>query len=91
MLLMLDVQPGQADPIDEIRRLEPWLRQPDVGPALDPEWEVGPGEVPGRVFGRTSGSELNAITAYLSALTVKHRLPEKLFVFHQLTTADRER
>ncbi|TDD22295.1 hypothetical protein E1218_19535 [Kribbella turkmenica] len=85
MLLMLDVQPGQAKPIDEIRRLEPWLRQPDVGLAVDPEWQVGPGQVPGRVFGRTSGAELNGIAAYLSGLVAKYRLPEKLFVFHQLT------
>ncbi|WP_344171182.1 hypothetical protein [Kribbella lupini] len=85
MLLMLDVQPGQAKPLDEVRRLEPWLRQPDVGLAVDPEWQVGPGQVPGRVFGRTSGAELNEIGAYLSALTTKYRLPEKVFVFHQLT------
>ncbi|GAB2650737.1 hypothetical protein [Kribbella swartbergensis] len=85
MLLMLDVQPGQAKPIDEIRRLERWLRQPDVGLAVDPEWQVGPGQVPGRVFGRTSGAELNGIAAYLSGLVTRYRLPEKLFVFHQLT------
>lgn len=86
MLLMLDVQPGQAKPIDEVRHLEPWLRQPDVGLAVDPEWQVGPGQVPGRVFGRTSGAELNELGAYLSALTTKYRLPEKVFVFHQLTS-----
>ncbi|MFI5735266.1 hypothetical protein ACIA49_34460 [Kribbella sp. NPDC051587] len=85
MLLMLDVQPGRAKPLDEIKRLEPWLRQPDVGLAVDPEWEVGPGQVPGRVFGRTTGAELNAIAAYLSGLVTTNRLPEKLFVFHQLS------
>jgi hypothetical protein len=85
MLLMLDVQPGRAKPLDEVRRLEPWLSQPDVGLALDPEWQVGPGQVPGRVFGRTSGAELNSVAAYLAGLVRRHRLPEKLFVFHQLT------
>jgi hypothetical protein len=84
MLLMLDVQPGRADPLDEVRRLEPWLRQPDVGLAVDPEWQVGAGQVPGRVFGRTTGRELNSIAAYLSTLVTRYRLPEKLFVFHQL-------
>jgi hypothetical protein len=84
MLLMLDVQPGRATPLDEVRRLEPWLKQPDVGLAVDPEWEVGAGQVPGRVFGRTTGTELNGIGAYLSALVTRYRLPEKLFVFHQL-------
>jgi hypothetical protein len=85
MLLMLDIQPGRAKPLAEARLLERWLRQPDVGLAVDPEWEVGPGQVPGRVFGRTSGSELNSIGAYLSALVTRYRLPEKLFVFHQLS------
>jgi hypothetical protein len=84
MLLMLDVQPGHAKPLDEVRRLEPWLRQPDVGLAVDPEWEVGAGQVPGRVFGRTSAAELNSIAAYLSAIVVRDKLPQKLFVFHQL-------
>ncbi|WP_112248898.1 hypothetical protein [Kribbella monticola] len=84
MLLMLDVQPGRANPVDEVRRLEPWLRLPDVGLAVDPEWQVGPGQVPGRVFGRTTGPQLNAIGAYLSTLVTRYRLPEKLFVFHQL-------
>jgi len=85
MLLMLDVQPGQAKPLDEVKRLERWLRQPDVGLAVDPEWQVGRGQVPGRVFGRTSGAELNSIAAYLSGLVRQDKLPEKLFVFHQLT------
>jgi hypothetical protein len=84
MLLMLDIQPGRARPLDEVRLLEPWLKQPDVGLAMDPEWEVGPGQVPGRVFGRTSGGELNGIGAYLSDLVTRYRLPEKLYVFHQL-------
>jgi hypothetical protein len=84
-LLMLDVQPGQAEPLAEVRRLEPWLKQPDVGLAIDPEWQVGPGQVPGRVFGRTSAAELNAIGGYLSTLVAQHKLPEKLFVFHQLS------
>ena len=51
MLLLLDIQPGRADFFDEAARLERWLREPDVGLALDPEWRVGPGEVPGQVIG----------------------------------------
>ena len=51
MLLLLDIQPGRAEFITEAIRLERWLREPDVGLALDPEWRVGPGEVPGQVIG----------------------------------------
>ena len=40
MLLMLDIQPGRSDFFTETTRLERWLREPDVGLALDPEWRV---------------------------------------------------
>lgn len=85
MLLLLDVQPGRADILTETKRLEKWLKEPDVGLAFDPEWAVGPGQVPGQVFGRTTGAELNQLASYLSGLVRKHDLPEKVFVFHQLS------
>jgi len=85
-LLLLDVQPGRADIVTEVKRLEKWLDEPDVGLAFDPEWAVGPNQVPGRVFGHTSGARLNEIASYLSGLVKRYDLPEKLFVFHQLST-----
>ena len=42
-LLVLDIQPGRSDFFTEARRLERWLKEPDVGLALDPEWRMGPG------------------------------------------------
>lgn len=83
-LLLLNVQPGRADFLDEVQALEKWLREPDVGVALDPEWAVGPDEVPGRVYGSTTGAELNAVANYLSTLVRDHDLPEKVMVFHQV-------
>ena len=86
-LLLLNVQPGRARFLDEVRALEPWLREPDVGVALDPEWAVGPGQVPGRVFGRTTGAELDVIAGYLAGLVARGGLPEKVMVVHQLAPA----
>ncbi|NUR96165.1 MAG: hypothetical protein HOV67_13010, partial [Kribbellaceae bacterium] len=86
MLLLLDIQPGRAKILPEVKRLERWLKEPDVGLAFDPEWAVGPAQVPGRVFGHTTGAELDSIAAYLSGLVTAHQLPEKVFVFHQLST-----
>jgi len=83
-LLLLNIQPGRADFLAEVKRLQRWLVEPDVGIALDPEWAVGAHQVPGRVFGRTSAKELNAVAAYLSAFTRAHGLPEKVMVVHQL-------
>ncbi|MEV5968240.1 hypothetical protein AB0L70_41125 [Kribbella sp. NPDC051952] len=86
MLLLLDIQPGRAKILPEVKRLERWLKEPDVGLAFDPEWAVGPGQVPGRVFGHTTGAELDSIASYLAGLVQANDLPEKVFVFHQLST-----
>jgi hypothetical protein len=84
-LLVLDVQPGRGDFVSEAKRLERWLVQPDVGLALDPEWRVGPGEIPGRVIGSVSAAEVNQVSEYLAGLVRRYDLPEKLFVLHQFT------
>lgn len=83
--LLLNIQPGRASFLDEVRAYEPWLTQPDVGVALDPEWAVGPREVPGQVFGHVDTSTLNAVGEYVAGLVSSHDLPEKAVVYHQLT------
>jgi hypothetical protein len=84
-LLLLDIQPGRSDFFTETTRLKKWLEQPDVGLALDPEWRVTEGQVPGQVIGQVSSREVNATSAWLDQLTKRNRLPEKLFVIHQFT------
>ncbi len=83
-VLLLGIQPGRANFLPEVKAYEKWLREPDVGLALDPEWAVDPGQVPGRVFGRTSGKELDAVARYVAGLVATRNLPEKVMVFHQL-------
>ena len=76
-LLILDIQPGHADFLSEAKRLAPWLGQPDVGIALDPEWHT-PGVVPGSRIGSVTAAEVNRVSD-----TCEHRaaqLPEKLFL-----------
>jgi len=91
-LLLLDIQPGASDFFTEATRLARWLREPDVGLALDPEWRVAPGQVPGQVIGRVDSREVNAVTAWLAKLTQERDLPEKLVVIHQIGRAScRER
>ncbi|MYW63130.1 hypothetical protein GTY65_03400 [Streptomyces sp. SID8379] len=83
-LLLLNIQPGRADVLDEVKALEKWLVRPDVGIALDPEWEMGPGQVPGDTYGHTSGAELTRVARHLSSLVERHDLPEKVLVYHQV-------
>jgi hypothetical protein len=84
-LLLLDIQPGRSDFFTETTRLRKWLKEPDVGLALDPEWRVTEGQVPGQVIGQVGSREVNATSAWLAQLVAKHDLPEKLFVIHQFT------
>jgi hypothetical protein len=84
-LLLLDIQPGRADFFSETVRLRKWLKEPDVGLALDPEWRVSDGEVPGQVIGHVESREVNATSAWLAELVKRSNLPEKLFVIHQFT------
>ena len=83
-MLLLNIQPGRADFLDEVKHFEKWLKEPDVGLALDPEWAVDAGQVPGRVFGNTSGKELNDCAEYAAKLVAEHNLPEKVVLYHQL-------
>lgn len=84
-LLLLDIQPGRAAFLDELKRLRRYLVEPDVGLALDPEWRVGPDQVPGNVIGTVSSAEVNEVGAKLASIVEKNDLPEKLFVIHQFT------
>jgi hypothetical protein len=85
-LLVLDLQPGRSDFLTVARRWEWALRYPWVGLALDPEWRMGPHEVPGRTIGSASAAEINRTSAWLDRLTRTNGLPEKLFLLHQFRT-----
>lgn len=84
-ILILDIQPGSADFLVEAAHLERWLREPDVHLALDPEWRVQAGQVPGSVIGTVDAREVNAVTAWLEQLVTRENLPPKLVVLHQFT------
>lgn len=83
-ILLLNIQPGLADFLPEVAAYERWLTEPDVGVALDPEWAIDPGEVPGEVFGSTTGAELDAVASYLAELVREGDLPQKAMVYHQV-------
>lgn len=87
VLVVLDLQPGRGSFLPQARRFERFLVQPHVGLALDPEWRMPPGTVPGRTIGRVSAAEVNAVSAYVAELVRRHDLPEKLFVLHQFRTS----
>jgi hypothetical protein len=84
-LLLLDIQPGRSDFFTEATRLKKWLKEPDVSLALDPEWRVSEGEIPGQIIGHVGAREVNATSAWLAQLVERYKLPQKLLVVHQFT------
>ena len=85
MLLILDIQPGRAKFINEVRHYEKWLKEPDVSLALDPEWSMRKNEVPGKIIGQTDAATINEVSAYLDQLTESNKLPQKLLIIHEFT------
>ncbi|MGE0880804.1 MAG: hypothetical protein AB7L13_20500 [Acidimicrobiia bacterium] len=84
-VMILDIQPGRSDFLTEVKRFESLLLEPDVSLALDPEWHVGPTQIPAKVIGTVDAAEVNAASAYLSDLVTRNGLPNKLFVIHRFT------
>jgi hypothetical protein len=84
-ILILDVQPGQSTFVEEVKLLEPWLSEPDVGLALDPEWNVPSGVVPGKQIGSTNAATINQVSYYLARLRRLKDLPQKVLIVHQFT------
>ncbi|WP_067438706.1 hypothetical protein [Nocardioides jensenii] len=83
VMLVLDLQTGRSDFLTVAKRWEWALKDPWVGLALDPEWRMRRGEVPGRRIGSVDASEVNRTSAWLEALVRRERLPQKVFMLHQ--------
>lgn len=88
LLLILDFQPGRGDFLADVKRYARFLLDPAVGVGLDPEWKVGPGEVPGQELGSASAASINAASNYLSSLVAAHHLPQKLFIIHEFRPSE---
>ena len=83
-VMLLNLQPGRSEFITEAKAFEKWLKLPDVGVALDPEWAMDRGQRPGGVYGHTTGAELDWVARYLASLVKRYDLPEKVMVYHQV-------
>lgn len=81
--VMLDLQPGRTDFLTQAKRYEEFLRLPNVGLALDPEWRLGPEERHLRQIGSVTADEVNQVSDWLAQVVREHLLPQKLFIVHQ--------
>lgn len=81
--LMLDIQPGRSTVAAEVAALEPFLKEPDVDLALDPEFSMTDCEIPGKQIGALGAADVNGALDALETIIAANRLPPKILVVHQ--------
>jgi hypothetical protein len=83
LYVTLDLQPGRASFLAEAKLYQPLLELPNVGLALDPEWQLQPGQLPLQQIGSVSIAEVNSVASWLASLTATYHLPQKLLELHE--------
>ena len=85
-ILILDIQTGLSSVEDELKVLVPYLKRPYVHLALDPEFNMKDGKLPGRDWmGRMDASEVNHAVDVLAKLVEEYQLPPKVLIVHRFT------
>lgn len=85
-LVFLDLQVGLSTVDQELPRLVPYLKRPYVHLALDPEFAMKDGKLPGRDWmGRMDAAEVNHAVDLLAKVVEENQLPPKVLVVHRFT------
>ena len=84
-LMFLDVQIGWSSVPAELTRLIPWLKKPWVHLALDPEFAMYDGRIPGKKFGTLDARDINYAIDFLAKIVDQEHLPPKVLVVHRFT------
>lgn len=83
MLFFFDMQVGLSTVGKELDHVAPYLVDPEVGLALDPEFDMRAGGTPGRQFGTMSAAEINLAIDRLASVVDTFDLPPKVLIVHQ--------
>lgn len=84
-ITILEVQPGWASLLSEVKTLEEFLKKPRVHLAIDPEYSMIYGNVPGQAIGSVTAEMVNNVARYLAKLVEQYNLPPKILVVHAFT------
>jgi len=84
-IVFLDIQIGHSTVAAELPHLRKFLERPYVHLALDPEFAMKRGGVPGRRIGTLDASDVNEASRWLADIVDKGKLPPKVLVVHRFT------
>lgn len=86
MIIFFDVQIGRRTVQTEVEGLRPWLEQPHVHLALDPEFSIRRDDwESGKYIGTITHEDVTWTQNYLVELTTSLGLPPKVLIVHQFT------
>jgi hypothetical protein len=85
-VFFIDVQVGKSTLQAELPRLRPFLENPDVHLAVDPEFSMAPsGAVPGTKIGTLDAKDINWAVNFLDEIAKSKNLPPKILIVHRFT------
>ncbi|MBQ1618374.1 MAG: hypothetical protein II095_02455 [Bacteroidales bacterium] len=84
-IVFLDIQVGHSTVQKEVPVLEEYLKLPNVHLALDPEFAMHGGVLPGKKIGTMDAKEINWCAEYLQNLVKENGLPPKVLIVHRFT------
>ncbi len=86
-IVVLDAQVGRSTVRRELDWMRPYLEQPDVHLALDPEFEMARGLRPGQRIGSADAEDVNVAVKELATIVADRGLPPKILIVHRFTDA----
>ena len=84
-IVFLDIQVAQSNVRNEVPLLEKYLKMPQVHLAIDPEFSMKEGHIPGRKIGTMDESDINFCSEYLAKLVKENNLSPKILIVHRFT------
>jgi hypothetical protein len=84
-VVFLDVQIGHSTVPDELPHLVKYLERPYVHLALDPEFAMKRGGIPGRKIGTLDAEDVNYAVRLLADIVERKKIPPKVLVVHRFT------
>jgi hypothetical protein len=83
LLVVLDLQVGRGTVTNEIEKVRDLLARPNVHLALDPEFAVAEGQIPGEYIGSLPAESITYAQQVLAEIAAEHGIPPKLLIVHQ--------
>lgn len=83
MLVILDLQVGRGTIASEIEKVRELLARPNVHLAIDPEFAVAEGEIPGEYIGSVTADGITYAQEVLAEISATNGIPPKMLIVHQ--------